>query len=100
MYKRQEQSLVDLGIGWLSYIKFDETGRPLVACKSGSLLVNSYGTDVLFAISDTHGPGRRFLNENNLDWDQTKILVIPCKDENDAFRVESELQNIHGLFGS
>ena len=95
-----EQSLVNSGIGWLSYVKFDETGRPLVACKSGSLLVNIYGTDVLFIRSVINGPGRRFLLENNLDWDKTKILVIPCKDEDEAFKVESELQINYCLFGS
>ena len=48
-----EQNLVDLEVNWFVYIKFyiDSKGiiKPLVVGKSGSLLVNSNGSDVSFS---------------------------------------------------
>ena len=72
-----EQDLIDKNINYFVYIKFyiqpdDMNSIPLVVGKSGSKLVNSKGSDVNFSTNIKHCPARRFLNEENLDWDKTK----------------------------
>ena len=65
-----EQSLVDTNIHWFVYIKFyidyrTKNIKPLVVGKSGSLLVNSSGSDLSFSTDINDGPARRFLAETN-----------------------------------
>lgn len=99
-----EQSLVDDEIGYFVYIKFyiDEYGasRPLVVGKTGSRLVNSNGTDVIFSTSLKDGPSRRFLKEQGLQWDKTKIAIMKCKNEKEALQKEKEVQKELNLFES
>ena len=103
-----EKDLTDKKIGWFAYIKFyrktnDKTYvKPIVSGKSGSKEVNSQGSDVNFSENVEDGPARRLLSESNgkYVWDKTKILVIPCKSEEEAFRIEKEIQDKYGLFGS
>lgn len=99
-----EQSLIDQNITWFTYIKFyishQNEIKPLVVGKSGSLLVNARGSDVNFSENEDDGPARRFLIEENLNWDKTKILIIPCESEQEALDVEKKLQKEFNLFGS
>ena len=99
-----EQNLIDEEIGWFVYIKFyiskDGTSLPLVCGKSGSLLVNSRGSDVSFSTNVDDGPGRRFLFEENLQWDKTKIAILKCESEQEALEKEKYYQNKYHLFGS
>ena len=108
-----EQSLVDDNIMWFTYIKFyishnnskiEEIAsiRPLVVGKSGSLLVNSSGSDLSFSTDINDGPARRFLAEsnNNSSWDKTKIAILPCKNELEAFEKESYYLQKLNIFSS
>ena len=99
-----EQSLVDANINWFVYIKFfiDKTGkiRPLVIGKSGSLKVNSNGSDVSFSTDVNDGPARRFLMESSAAWDKTQIAILPCYNENDSLKIESKIAKEYSLFES
>lgn len=102
-----EQSLVDVNISWFVYIKFyinyrTKNIKPLVVGKSGSLLVNSSGSDLSFSTDVNDGPARRFLAESNkidsLSWDKTKVAILPCKSEEKALEIENEIFNKYNLF--
>lgn len=99
-----EQNLVDIGVSWFVYIKFyvDRNGemKPLVVGKSGSMAVNSSGTDVNFSVDVEDGAARRFLSEENLEWCKTQIAILRCESEQDALDEEKRIQNEYGLFGS
>lgn len=112
-----EQDLIDKKITWFVYIKFyidindnnnyDDNLKPIVVGKTGSLLVNLSGTDVDFGewnginINDTnYTPARIMLYEEDLTWYKDQILVIPCKSENEAFKIENRLQEKYRLFFS
>lgn len=90
-----EQSLVDMNVGWFVYIKFyvnhDGCIKPLVVGKSGSLLVNSNGSDISFSIDVNDGPARRFLIEEDLEWCKTQIAVLPVDSEEEALYIEKEI---------
>ena len=102
-----EQNLLENNICWFTYVKFyinaDGNINPLVVGKSGSLNVNSNGSDVSFSTDVSDGPARRFLNENKnngFNWLKTQILIIPCNDENEAFKIEKEIAINYNLFQS
>ena len=101
-----EQSLVDDDITWFIYIKFylDEqnTSKPLVCGKSGSILVNSSGSDLSFSTDINDGPARRFLAENSGKylWDKTKIAILPCNSEKEAYELENKYTELLNLFRS
>ena len=99
-----EQSLVENNVYYFCYIKFyidlNNNMKPLVVGKSGSLNVNTTGSDVSFSTDINDGPARRFLNEEKLQWDKTKILIIPCKTENEAFDIEKFITLKYCLFES
>lgn len=99
-----EHYLAEKGVGWFVYVKFyvgkDKTSKPLVVGKSGSILVNSSGSDVSFSMNVSHGPSRRFLLENDLQWDKTKILLLQAKSEQEALQVENMILSLYGLFSS
>ena len=99
-----EQNLVEKSITWMAYVKcyISKNNKilPLVVGKTGSRLVNCSGTDVLFSMDVSHGPARKFLNETNVCWDKTKILVIPCETEEQALNTESKIIKTYSLFES
>ena len=99
-----EQSLVDNDINWFIYIKFyiDEQNniKPLVVGKSGSLNVNINGSDVSFSMNIDDGPARKFLKENDFQWDKTQILIIACEDEENAYNIENKIALEYQLFQS
>ena len=101
-----EQSLVDDDILWFVYIKFyldaQNNSKPLVCGKSGSLLVNSNGSDLSFSTDINDGPARRFLAENSGKylWDKTKVAILPCKSEQEAYKLENKYTELLNLFGS
>lgn len=99
-----EQSLVDDNIGWFIYIKFyfdkENKLKPLVCGKSGSLLVNINGSDVSFDYNPNGGPARQFLIEENLKWDKTKIAILKCESEKEAYLAEQKYLREFNLFGS
>ena len=102
-----EQSLVDNNINWFTYIKFyinteNNIIRPLVVGKSGSLNVNSYGSDISFSEAINDGPARRYLLESNgkLIWDKTQILIIKAKSEKQALFYENRIVDVFDLFES
>ena len=99
-----EQNLKEKDISWFTYIKFYinniEDIKPLVIGKTGSKLVNISGTDVSFSTDITDGPARKFLKENNYNWDKTKILIIPCENEVSALEIELKILNKYNLFSS
>ena len=104
-----EQNLIDKNIGYFVYFKlylnpndnnkFDNL-KLLVIGKTGSLLVNTNGTDVNFSEIEKDGPARKFLKENNYQWDKTKIIVIPTESEKEALRIEKEIKIKYKLFSS
>ena len=67
--------------------------------KSGSKLVNANGSDVSFSTDIDDGPARRFLAENKLKWDKTKIAILKCNNENEAYEKEKHYLNKLNLFG-
>ena len=99
-----EQNLVDEGIGWFIYVKFyiNRTGeiKPLVCGKTGSLNVNTVGTDVIFDYDINSGPARKFLIEEGLEWDKTQIAILRCKSEEEAYENENYYINKLDLFQS
>ena len=99
-----EQSLVDDSILWFVYIKFyldtQNNSKPLVCGKSGSLLVNSNGSDLSFSTDINDGPARRFLAENQLQWDKTKVAILSCSSEKEAYELERKYLEKLNLFGS
>ena len=97
-----EQNLIDKNVGYFAYIKFyinKSNIFPLVRGKSGSLLVNQKGSDVNFSEKEEDGPARRFLKENDYQWDKTKILIIPASSESEAYAIENWLSK-YCPFGS
>ena len=103
-----DRSLVEANIGWFVYIKFyvdknndgELVRRPLVVGKTGSKLVNKSGTDVCFSTDISDGPARRFLSEENLEWDKTVIAICKCESELEAYQLEMNIANTFGLFES
>lgn len=99
-----EQSLADMNINWFTYVKFyidkNQVVRPFVVGKTGSLLVNSSGSDVSFSTDINDVPARRFLNEINRNWDKTQILIIPAKSEKQSYFFEYQIVKIFDLFES
>lgn len=99
-----EQNLIEKEIYWFTYIKFyiNEKGCsiPLVVGKTGSLNVNTSCSDVSFSTDINHGPARKFLHDEQLDWDKTQILIIPCKSEKEAYQIENNIFNQFNLFYS
>ena len=102
-----EQNLVDNNINWFVYIKFyiDQQGyiKPLVVGKSGSLNVNSNGSDVSFSMNINDGPARRFLKENadkGFEWCKTKIAICKAKSELEAYTIEKDIALKYNLFES
>ena len=97
-----EQSLVDDNVNWFVYIKFyidkENKIKPLVCGKSGSLLVNSSGSDISFDYNPNGGPARQFLIEENLEWDKTRIAILKCNSEKEAYEKESMYVNTLNLF--
>lgn len=99
-----EYSLVENNINWFIYIKFfiDHLGyiKPLVIGKSGSLNVNTNGSDVSFSTDINDGPARRFLNEEGLQWCKTQIAILKCNSEEEAYEKEKYFSKYLNLFGS
>ena len=99
-----EQSLIDLNISWFVYIKFyiNESNKsiPLVCGKSGSLLVNNSGNDLSFSTDINDGPARRFLIENNYQWDKARIAILKCDSEKEAYEKENYYAYKLNLFNS
>ena len=99
-----EQDLIDQNIDWFVYIKFYINNineiNPLVVGKSGSLNVNSSGSDLNFSENEEDGPSRRFLKEENYQWYKTQILIIPTNNEQEAFDIEKEIRDKYNLFYS
>ena len=99
-----EQNLLEQDINWFAYVKFyinnDSNIKPFVVGKSGSLNVNNNGSDVNFSTDINDGPARKFLNEENLEWDKTQILIIPCRTKDEAFKIEKEIAINFNLFQS
>ena len=94
----------DKNVKWFSYVKFYidayAASRPLVAGKSGSLLVNKRGTDVIFSIATKDGPARRFLKRERLSWDTSIIAIKKFDLEKDAYKFEEETAKHFNLFYS
>lgn len=99
-----EQSLVENGVNWFSYVKFyidnKKRIRPLVIGKSGSLNVNSGGSDVSFSTDENDGPARKFLMDECATWDKTQILIIKAKSEQQALYYEWYISQTFNLFES
>lgn len=99
-----EQFLNDKNIKWFVYIKFYENKskkiRPIVVGKSGSIRVNSSGSDLNFSTAIKDGASRQFINYNNFNWCYDYIMVKKCKNESHAYSVESKIMNKFDLFGS
>lgn len=81
-----EQFLKDRGIKWFVYIKFYEIKtlgkiKPIVAGKSGSIKVNSSGSDLSFSTDVKHGISKQFLSYNKFDWHYEHIMIRKCKNE-------------------
>ena len=99
-----EQSLVDCNINWFVYIKFyiDKDGKikPLVVGRSGSMNVNCNGSDVSFSTDINHGPARRFLCENGLNWYKEQIAIKNCDSLKCSIDLEKEITIKYNLFNS
>jgi hypothetical protein len=99
-----EQNLVDNSIEWFVYIKFFKNKKgdilPLVVGKSGSKLVNQFGSDLSFSVDIKDGPARRFLYENNYEWDKTTVAIRSFVKENEALEFEKYLTNKYRLLQS
>ena len=99
-----EQSLIDEKITWFIYIKFyinsENKIKPLVVGKSGSLLVNSNGSDLNFSTNPEDGPARKFLYDIGLNWDKTRIAILKCNTELEALEKEKYYLDKLNLFGS
>ena len=102
-----EQSLLDNGIKWFSYIKFYKTSnesiesKPIVCGKTGSKDVNDGGSDVNFSLDVNNGPSRRYLYDNpGYVWNKEEIIIIPCSSEGKAYEIETKIQRKYWLFGS
>jgi len=104
-----EQSLVHDKLYGFAYIKFyldDEKMYALVAGESGSLNVNSSGSDVKFRVHPEIGKAKKWLYENNKKWCQTEILIIRTNGEEkntskkEAREIEKYLVETFGLCNS
>lgn len=106
-----ENNLKKLGIRWFVYIKFyidrNLQNKMLVCGKSGSLLVNQYGTDLDFGewngidkTSKNNTPARRFLYETGLHWNKTQIAIKRCEGEREALELEKYYIRLFGLMNS
>lgn len=100
-----DQYLINMNIGWFCYIKFyidkDDNVKPLVVGKTGTKLVSNTINDICFSYWDTNkGPARQFLKDRNVDWDKTKVFIIPCNTEIEALEKEKELKEKFNLFYS
>ena len=95
-----ETYLSDLGIGWFVYIKYHENGKPLVVGKSGSLLVNSNGSDLSFDRKEDGGPARQLLIDTSSNWNRTMVEILKVNSELEALDLEYSLQLKFKIFGS
>lgn len=106
-YKRnkfEEDLAYNKNVKWFSYVKFyiDAYGasRPLVAGKTGSLLVNKSGTDVSFSTNANDGKSRIFLSDSNLSWNTSVIAIKKFDLEKDAYKFETKTAKHFNLFYS
>lgn len=89
---------------WLVYIKyyidFEGASRPIVVGKTGTIKVNSSGTDICFDIKkNDKRAARQFLADNNLSWDKSKISAIGFKTEQEALNFEDYIINKFSFLG-
>lgn len=105
-HREFEQSLVNDKLYGFAYIKFyldDEKKYALVAGESGSLNVNSSGSDIKFRVYPEIGEAKEWLHKNNKKWCQTEILIIRTNGEgkkvskNEAREIENYLVKTFGL---
>ena len=91
-----------IDIGCVCYNKINQNNQSilLVYEKLGLLLVNSNSLDVLFNYDLNGEPGRQFLIEENLELDKTKITILKCNLEKEAYEKENIYINTLGLFNS
>ena len=93
-----------MNVGWFVYVKFyvkkDGGIKQLVIGKSGSLLVNMYGSDLSFSIDVNDGPARCFLAEGGFQWCKTQIAILPVESEVEAYEKEKKLAEVMHLFNS
>lgn len=74
-----EDDLEVANLRYFAYIKFyleDNNMYALVAGKTGSRIVNAYGSDVRFQVYPKKGKAKKWLYDNDKDWCQTEILVV------------------------
>ena len=96
-----DQFLVNQGVGWFVYIKFDELGNPLVVGKTGTKMVSNSINDIVFDYwNRNNGPARQYLRDKGLDWNRTKVLVVPCNTEQEALDKEKEIHDKYNIFYS
>lgn len=96
-----DQFLINQGIGWFVYIKYDILNNPLVVGKTGTRMVSNSVNDISFDYWESNkGPARQYLKDNNLDWDKTKVLIVPCNTEQEALDKEKEIHDRYSLFYS
>lgn len=103
-----ESKLISLGVTWFVYIKYDENGTPLVVGKSGTKgsikgdgSIKYSSNDIRFDIKeDDCRAARKYLLDNNLDWNKTQIAYKPCNSEKEALDLEIEIFEKYNLFYS
>lgn len=107
-----EHSLVELELENFVYVKFAQCRRegtessecvslktcfPLVVGVTGSLLVNTAGSDLDFGEWNPElgpedvnfTPARLFMYENGMQWVKTHVLAVPCSNREQAFLLEA-----------
>lgn len=112
-----EEQLVQKKIYYFAYIKFfidNQNSYGIVGGKTKSRLVNEKrGSDVDFTKDLRYAPltkwnAKEFLTLNGLEWNKGKILIVRVRGNHEnlqeldkkARKIERDLQNWFGLFGS
>lgn len=107
-FKYEEKLRLD-GIKHFAFIKFyiAENGEKigLVAGKSASKNVIGK-SDLNFSLNPNHGPARRFLEAEKMEWCKTEVIIIGAEamdnkeNRKEAFKIERDLKNMFNLLGS
>ncbi|WP_024861939.1 hypothetical protein [Ruminococcus flavefaciens] len=98
-------ALKDSGLRYFAYIKFYKQNDASYALVAGKTKITDYyRTDICFAKSEKFkGKAKKFLRDNDLEWDTEKIMVViphDTQNEQEAIDIEREITGLLGLYSS
>ena len=99
-----DRYILEKNVNYFVYIKFYKNINnkiiPLVIGQSASYNINSNGSDLSFSNKIEHGPSRKFLMDERLEYYYKEIFIIKTESREDSLNIEKSIASIYNLFES